>query len=166
MTTLSPGTRPKSSPLARQDKAIEALEHALTEVGRLMLRMGVPPEALAEGEHVDRSGYWALVRLDEASGPLRLSDLAGALELDLSTVSRQVRHLVDTGLVERHADPDDGRASLLSLSPRGCQVLQAVRSARREVLARTLDKWSAADRKALAAAVSRLAVDVQGAEGR
>jgi DNA-binding MarR family transcriptional regulator len=167
MTALSTGSRTKtSSSLARPDKAIEALEHALTEVGRAMLRMPVPPEALAEGEHVDRSGYWALVRLDEAGGPVRLSDLATALELDLSTVSRQARHLVDTGLVDRHADPDDGRAALLSLSRRGCQVLQAVRSARRDVLARTLAGWSAADRQALAAAVSRLADDVQGTVGR
>jgi len=55
---------------------------------------------------------------------------------------------------------------LLSLSPRGCQVLQAVRSARRDVLARTLAGWSAPDRQALADAVSRLAVEVQGTVGR
>jgi DNA-binding MarR family transcriptional regulator len=145
---------------------VEALERALTELGRTMLRMPVPPEVLAEGEHVDRSGYWALVRLDEATGPVRLSDLATSLELDLSTVSRQVRQLVDTGLVTRHADPDDGRATLLSLSRRGCQVLQAVRSARRDVLARTLSGWSAADCQQLAAAVTRLAGDVQGTAGR
>jgi DNA-binding MarR family transcriptional regulator len=131
-----------------------------------MLRMPVPPEALAEGEHVDRSGYWALVRLDEAVGPVRLSDLAMSLELDLSTVSRQVRQLVDTGLVTRHADPDDGRAALLSLSARGCQVLQAVRSARRDMLARTLSGWSTADRQQLAAVVTRLAAEMQGTAGR
>lgn len=145
---------------------LDALERALTHVARAMLRMGVPPEALAQGEHVDRSGYWALVRLDEAAEPLRLSDLAASLELDLSTVSRQVRHLVDTGLVTREADPDDGRAALLALSPRGRHVLEAVRAARRQVLGRSLGGWTPNQRSRLAESVSRLAADVQGATTR
>lgn len=143
-------------------EAIDTVERALTEVGRAILRMGVPPEALGEGEHVDRSGYWTLVRLDEAAAPMRLSDLAMALELDLSTVSRQVRQLVDTGLLDRHADPDDGRASLITLSPRGRAVLEAVRTARRDVLRRTLCEWAPGERTALAAALNRLAADMQG----
>jgi DNA-binding MarR family transcriptional regulator len=146
--------------------AVDALERALTQVARAMLRMGVPAEALARGEHVDRSGYWALVRLDDASSPLRLSDLAASLELDLSTVSRQVRQLVDTGLVTRQADPDDGRAALVALSPRGRDVLEAVRAARRQVLSRTLADWTASERARMAHSVSRLAADVQGAPPR
>ncbi|MHB8593804.1 MAG: MarR family winged helix-turn-helix transcriptional regulator, partial [Acidimicrobiales bacterium] len=116
---------------AGADDAVETLERALTEVARSILRMGVPPDALGEGEHVDRSGYWAMARLDEAAGPVRISDLAVTLDLDLSTVSRQVRHLVDTGLVTREADPGDGRACLVGLSDRGRAVLDAVRAARR-----------------------------------
>lgn len=150
----------------RGDDALDAVERALTEVARAMLRMGVPPEVLAEGEHIDRSGYWAMVRLGEANGPVRLSDLAATLELDLSTVSRQARHLVETGLVTRHADPADGRAALLSLSERGCAVLEAVRRARRDVLRRTLADWGASERSALASSVSRLAADMQRAAGR
>ena len=141
--------------------ALDALERALTLVARAMSRMGVPAEALAQGEHVDRSGYWALVRLDDAGGPLRLSELAASLELDLSTVSRQVRHLVETGLVTRQADPGDGRAALVALSPRGRDVLEAVRAARRHVLGRTLADWTPSERGRLADSVSRLAADVQ-----
>jgi DNA-binding MarR family transcriptional regulator len=143
--------------------ALDVLERALTYVARAMLRMGVPAEALAQGEHVDRSGYWAMVRLDEADGPLRLSDLAVSLQLDLSTVSRQVRQLVDAGLVTRHADPEDGRAALVELSRRGRDVLEAVRAARREALAETLAHWNVSDRKSLAESVTRLALDVQEA---
>ena len=152
--------------LLRGDDALDAVERALTEVARAILRMGVPPEVLAEGEHIDRSGYWALVRLGEANGPVRLSDLASMLELDLSTVSRQARHLVETGLVSRQADPGDGRAALLVLSDRGRAVLEAVRRARREVLRETLTDWGSTERSALAASVSRLAADMQRAAGR
>ena len=156
-------TAPPASPAARQlrgDEALDVLERSLIQAARVMLRMGVPAEALEPGEHVDRSGYWALVHLAEASAPVRLSDLAASLELDLSTVSRQVRQLVDTGLVTRHADPGDGRAALLALSERGCALLEAVRRARRDVLRSALAAWAASERGDLAAGVIRLAADM------
>ncbi|MHB8439375.1 MAG: MarR family winged helix-turn-helix transcriptional regulator, partial [Acidimicrobiales bacterium] len=93
-------------------------------------------------------------------------DLAAALELDLSTVSRQLRQLVDAGLVDRDPDPLDGRASLVSLSDRGRQVLDAVRAARREVLRRTVQGWLPEDRARLAESVAHLAADIRGGAGR
>lgn len=156
---------PVSSRPLRGDDALDAVERALTQVARAMLRMGVPPEVLAEGEHVDRSGYWALVRLGEAEGPVRLSDLAAAMQLDLSTVSRQARHLVETGLVTRQADPGDGRAALLALSDRGRAVLEAVRRSRREILRQILTGWGAAERSALASSAARLADDMERTVG-
>jgi len=145
------------------DTAVEELERALTGVARTILRLGVPPQALRDGEQIDRSGYWALVRLDESPTPVRLSDLAASLELDLSTVSRQVRDLVGTGLVTREPDPLDGRACLLSLSGRGRAVLDAVREARRDVLRDALSAWSANERATVAAAVARLAYGLHDA---
>ena len=170
MTTPSPATRPPADRRRRHgpgpDEVLDTVERALTDVARAMLRMPVPPEALGDGEQVDRAGYWALVRLDEAAGPVRVSDLAASLELDLSTVSRQVRQLVDAGLVTRVSDPDDGRASRLSLSPRGRDVLEAVKRSRRSVLAGTLAQWSAEERCALADAVRRLAADLHAGQAR
>ena len=154
-----------TAPRALTDSAVEVLEHALTRVARAILRLGVPPDALRDGEQIDRSGYWALVRLEESPGQVRLSDLAGLLGLDLSTVSRQVRHLVDAGLVTRESDPADGRACLLGLSPRGRSVLDAVRDARRHVLARALVEWTGDDRVAIAAALSKLADDLASRDG-
>jgi DNA-binding MarR family transcriptional regulator len=142
------------------DAAVEVLEHALTRVARAILRLGVPPHALRAGEQIDRSGYWVLMRLDESQSPVRLSDLAGLLELDLSTVSRQTRHLVDAGLVVRESDPGDGRACLLSLSERGRSVLDAVRDARRHALGAALGGWPDDDRVAIATALSKLADDL------
>jgi DNA-binding MarR family transcriptional regulator len=53
-----------------------------------------------------------LIRLIK-DGPTRAKDLAEATSADQSTVSRQVGALVKAGLIERQADPDDGRASIL-----------------------------------------------------
>ena len=155
-----PGGERKGAPAS-----VEDLERALVSVARTILRLGVPPHALHEGERIDRSGYWMLNRLDESAGPQRLSDLAALLELDLSTVSRQAKQLVDGGLVTRVADPADGRACRLSVSERGRSVLEAVRAARHQVLRRALEGWSAAERGALTGALARLAADMQGVSG-
>lgn len=62
--------------------------------------------------------------------PIRPSDLAAECGLDRSITSRQVDALVRVGLVERHADPSDGRATLLRPSRRGKSVLARLRAER------------------------------------
>ncbi|HEV3263978.1 MAG TPA: MarR family transcriptional regulator [Acidimicrobiales bacterium] len=132
------------------------LERALTEVARAILHLGIPRHALAEGESIDKAGYWLLVRVSE-NGPVRLSDLADEVGLDLSTVSRQMGALVNSGLINKEPDPHDGRASFLSLSARGAVVLESVSEARRAALADALTEWSDAERTTLATGLFRLA---------
>ena len=132
----------------------------MTLVARAILRLGVPAPALRQGEHVDRAGYWVLYRLAECGDTVHLSHLAALLELDLSTVSRQVRPLVEAGLVTRGSDPADGRACLLGLSERGRSVLEAVRRARRDALWEAVRAWPESDRSAIAGALTRLAADL------
>ena len=136
------------------------LERALTLVARSILRLQVPQHVLRDGESVDKAGYWLLVRLSE-QGPIRLSELAGSVELDLSTVSRQVRDLVASGLLTKDPDPLDGRASLLGLSARGAAVLEAVSDARRQARAEALADWSDDERSTLAHSLFRLADGLQ-----
>jgi DNA-binding MarR family transcriptional regulator len=136
------------------------LERALTQVARAILHLGLPRHALAEGESIDRSGYWLLVRVSE-NGPVRLSDLADAVGLDLSTVSRQMGALVNGGLITKEPDPHDGRSSFLNLSPRGAAVLESVSEARRGALADALTEWSDEERAILATGLFRLASGLQ-----
>ena len=56
-------------------------------------------------------------------GPVRPSELADQMRLDLSTVSRHITSLVERGLLERTADPEDARAQLVRLTPDGEAVL-------------------------------------------
>ena len=113
---MTTGTKPPDCRVSAE------LERSLTQVARAILRLEVPLSELTDGRSVDRAGYWLLVRLS-SQAPVRLSELADTVELDLSTVSRQMRDLVAIGLVVKVPDPDDGRASLLSLSERGRAVL-------------------------------------------
>ncbi len=153
---LDPTDGPDGEPAACAASVPAGLERALTQVARAILRLEVPQHVLGEGESVDKAGYWLLVRLSE-QGPIRLSELAGSVELDLSTVSRQVRDLVASGLITKVPDPKDGRASQLSLSDRGAAVLQAVSDARRQALADAVAGWSERERTTLARGLFRLA---------
>jgi DNA-binding MarR family transcriptional regulator len=131
------------------------LERSLTQVARTILRLDVPAHALPDGASIGRTGYWLLVLVSEQA-PLRLSDLAGTVELDLSTISRQIRDLVASGLITRTPDPADGRAALLSLTDQGVAVLEAVSEFRRRILAEAIAEWTDEERNSLATGLLRL----------
>jgi DNA-binding MarR family transcriptional regulator len=57
---------------------------------------------------------------------LSLNELSEALNVDTSTLSRQVQQLVEAGLVGRHPDPQDRRYVVLSLTGAGNQQAEAV----------------------------------------
>ena len=89
-------------------------------------------------------------------GPRRATDLAADAHLDLSTVSRQIRSLVERGLVERTPDPDDRRGALLSVSPSGLAAFEAFREQRNRELSALLENWTGEDREQLVRLLSRL----------
>jgi DNA-binding MarR family transcriptional regulator len=113
---------------------------------------------------VDTSGVAILARLD-LLGPTRLSSLAAALSLDISTVSRQVPVLERHGWVARERDPEDHRAQLLQLTTTGREVLMDVRRTRSEVLSRLLPDWTADELAAFAAQLARFNADVNANRG-
>ncbi|WP_335970566.1 MULTISPECIES: MarR family winged helix-turn-helix transcriptional regulator [Streptomycetaceae] len=95
-----------------------------------------------------------LGRLAEG-GPRRATDLAADTLLDLSTVSRQIRSLVERGLVERRPDPEDGRGALLSPTGEGLAAVQRYRAQRDQKLAEALAAWPARDRRELGRLLAR-----------
>jgi DNA-binding MarR family transcriptional regulator len=97
---------------------------------------------------------------------MRVSDLASCVELDTSTVSRQIKQLEDKGIVERTADPDDGRASLLRLTEHGRETVIAGFRRRFDRIRTALEPWSEADRTKLQALLTRLAADLRDAQDR
>lgn len=107
------------------------------------------------GVDFDRSSWILLLRIAE-NEPVRLSEIADAIGIDASTASRQVARLVDAGVVERRPDPADGRALLHQLTTSGRAVLDRMRTARREWVADLLAPFDAADRRRLAALLTRL----------
>lgn len=143
--------------------AVAAVENAITHLMRQATRPAVAKWlAAVGGVSLDRSDYVALTRIDQAA-PLRPTELAEALGVDLSTVSRQVRDLVRSDLVERSDDPNDQRACRLGLTDDGRALLDRVRQARQAAMRRLLAGWSESDQLTLAHLVGRLADDMERA---
>jgi DNA-binding MarR family transcriptional regulator len=109
---------------------------------------------------VERAAYLLLVQL-VTDGPRRLSALAEVVHSDTSTVSRQVAQLVRLGLVERRADPADGRACLLAATGTGEAHFQEKRRRRNESFDALLADWPDRDRRHLRELVSRFNDDFE-----
>jgi DNA-binding MarR family transcriptional regulator len=109
---------------------------------------------------VERATYHLLVELVKG-GPQRAGALADAVHSDPSTISRQIGHLCKLGWVERTADPEDGRASLLAATDEGVRVFERNRASRNVHFAALLAGWEPADRAALAQLLERFADDFE-----
>ncbi len=130
---MQSATRPE----AATETAVDSVMHALMSVGRLMRQR-------VEGDVLDPGTIWLLKSL-AAAGPIRITELATATNLDTSTVSRHITQLERTGLVLRTPDPADGRAQLIALTDHGRQQLDAGYQRRRALLATSLTGWDQRD---------------------
>lgn len=139
------------------------VEHQLSNLFRrsrsaqMQLARRVHPE-------MDAAGYALIsqIELGTAGGRpgVRASDVAQALGLDKSTVSRGLTHLETLGLIERVGDPDDGRARLLRLTQTGADRFGAMRSQRQAEFRAILDRWQTQDLSDLARLLTRLNQDL------
>ncbi len=105
------------------------------------------------------AGSAVLGRL-EVLGRVRLTELAQALGLDPSSVSRHVTALERAGLLAREKDPTDQRAQHLVLTDAGRAAVSALRVARAEALATLTPGWTPAEIDDLTDRLVRLHTDI------
>jgi DNA-binding MarR family transcriptional regulator len=82
-------------------------------------------------------------------GPLTPSELATRERVQRPTVTRVLARLEEAGLIDRAADPADGRSSLVSVSPAGHALIDAMRTRKDAFLARRLERLGPDDRATL-----------------
>jgi DNA-binding MarR family transcriptional regulator len=102
----------------------------------------------------------ALARLDR-EGPTTSSVLAKLEQITPQSMGVTLSALESRGLIQRRADPDDGRRAVMSLTRAGREVVLRRRDASTEVIARALAaNFSAAEideLRSAAALIERLA---------
>lgn len=136
------------------------------ELSLLFRRARSASMGLARKVHpdLDAAGYALVSQIDLGTPPgstgVRASDVAAALGLDKSTVSRGIAQLERIGLIERVADPADGRARLLRLTADGAERYGAIRAQRRAEFEAILERWDTGDLEQLAKLLHRLNTDI------
>ena len=85
----------------------------------------------------------------ESHGPVTPSDLANCERVQRPTITRVLARLTELELVERAADPADGRSTLVTITPAGSALLSDLRTRRDAFLADRLSKLSPEDRAVL-----------------
>ncbi len=92
----------------------------------------------------------------ERHGPLSPSEVAEWERIKRPTATRIVGHLERAGMVERVKDPEDGRASILTVTTKGRALLKRLRERKTAYLARRLAVMDAEDRRTLERAAELL----------
>jgi DNA-binding MarR family transcriptional regulator len=112
----------------------------------------------------ERSGVYlsrpaiAILSSLRATGPVRLSAVSRRTDLEAPLISREVRDLVAGGYVRRSADPTDGRAGIVELTPKGRRAYDTYRATTDEIVAEAFGDWTATDLRTLAGLLERVAV--------
>ena len=132
---------------------IEALVRQLYGLGMVQREIG--RHAMAE---LGTQGFHALAVI-QVHGPLRVSDVALRLGVDLSVASRQIASLTAEGYVERRLDTTDRRAQLVAVTPAGRKVLRESHRRMVSAFTRVLESWTDEDVDTLTRGLERLRDD-------
>jgi DNA-binding MarR family transcriptional regulator len=155
--TPSRPSRPAVTPEVPPDVAAEV--KAISDYNDLVLRNfrnSRVLEGLASkaGARLTRATFDVLAVINR-QGTIRVSRLAERLEVDQSTVSRQIRPLEELGLIVRSEDPDDRRVVWLTVTDAGREVIQRVKKMVHDNVEAALATWSPDDRELLGTLLER-----------
>lgn len=100
------------------------------------------------GDELSPSMTAALATI-ERHGPLSPSRLAELERIKRPTVTRVLRRLDEEGLIERAADPSDGRGAVVCVTREGATLLKKLRSRKNAYLAKRLRELPDEDVEAL-----------------
>jgi DNA-binding MarR family transcriptional regulator len=95
-------------------------------------------------ERMERAAY-RIARLLESCGPATVVEIARALELDASTVTRQVAAMEARQQATRRVHPRDGRAWEIHLTDIGRREMATITAGRRQRFSEWTQDWSTAD---------------------
>lgn len=103
---------------------------------------------------LERAHYLLLILL-ERKDRQSVGALAEQVNLDASTVTRQVAAMKNAGLVEKHDNPDDRRGGFVTITEAGREAAAQVRSKRLQRVEYAFRDWSEEERREFARLTAR-----------
>ena len=148
-TDPAPGDRAGAAPAAPalplpgHDDREGVMATVVDEVSSLLVtaKKTVQDAATRFDVELPPSAFYVL-RYVAKHGPCASGDVARAMNMDKSAVSRQVTSLREHGYVDVVADSSDGRVLLLTVTERATQRLLAVRHEHRATFRSHVDGWT------------------------
>ena len=136
------------------DTALKSVEQQISIFWR---RARAVSQQLSRQVHPDMEpAAYGLLTMIRKTGPIRLTELASCIGVGKPSVSRQIAFLESIGLVLKEADPLDGRAQTIRLTPKGEEKMHQVQDARHQVFRERLGEWPVEDLEALATYMAKL----------
>ena len=136
------------------DAALQQVEHQLSMFWRRARSLS---HQLSRQVHPDvEPAAYGLLTIIRKEGPIRLTELASCIGVGKPSVSRQIAFLESIGMVYKEADPQDGRAQSIRLTPKGEEKMHQVQDARRQVFRERLGEWPLEEIQTLADYIERL----------
>ncbi|GGI35317.1 MarR family transcriptional regulator [Cnuibacter physcomitrellae] len=140
-----------------------ALFERLIDVGKLLERRA--DRATREHTGIKYSQYEVLIRLRNAGGEIRMTELANKLVSTPSALTYQVSQLEKAGLVTRVVAPDDERGVLARITDEGRQMLRDVSQTQNDMIVEaTIAPLSRAQVEATYRALGALQIHLRGEE--
>ena len=110
--------KPLAIPAKQMDAWVMFVHAHAKAIGRLSAD-------LDNADEIPLGTYDVLVQLSLGGGKLRLKDLLGRVILSQPGLSRRVGRMEEEGLVERRADPTDGRGVIVCITRAGRYALRS-----------------------------------------
>ncbi|ROO30208.1 MarR family transcriptional regulator [Salinisphaera orenii YIM 95161] len=145
MTRSTPAQdKPQSHHLPTTCPSVQALEF---ELAFLVRRLEAARRRFDFG--LERAHYLLLILL-EREDRQSVGTLAAQVNLDASTVTRQVAAMKQAGFVDKLDNPDDRRGGFVTITEAGREAANRTRQRRLDRVESAFRDWSEADRRELA----------------
>jgi DNA-binding MarR family transcriptional regulator len=106
-------------------------------IGRMAIAKLAPELELS---HID-----VLDIIQRAQGDVTVGAIAEGMRIDPSRGSRVVAEMVSRGLLKRDVSQEDGRRSIIEITPLGQSILEEMRSAKIGIIADVVKDWPQED---------------------
>lgn len=146
---------------ASVDRDLDAVRSGMARLQRMFGSRRIHSNmAAAAGVGLSAQGLGVLRALGDG-GPRSVGEVARDARMDTGAVSRQLRVLVEEGLVSRQQSPAHGSVVLVEATDEGRRLFGRYERVRVGQLARALGGWSSEERRTLGDLLVRLVDDLQ-----
>lgn len=133
----------------RDCPSVRALEH---ELAFLVRRLEAARRR--NNDELERAHYLLLLLLEEQDSQ-SVGSLAEQVNLDASTVTRQITAMQQNGLVDKNPNPDDRRGGFMAITDKGREAIARTRLKRLGRVERSFHDWDDDERLEFARLMAR-----------